>query len=334
MASRDRTLYLHVGFSKTASTWLQANVFPELSNIRYLSHEYISNQLKLNGMAEEGCTSLHSPFNLSPAFWSAKGEAFLLSFLDANADDDANASVLVSDENVLLGRGFFQNQPNRPHPYVGKDPYLFIEHVRQIRLLLEKIKFDTIKVIVCIRKQDDWLASRYAQSSAFIKNASQADFEKQIDNLLFDPGIYYRVGLWTDYYRLYCLLAELIGSDNLLFLPFELLTDSPRDFVERISSFTDSKFKAEIGNNKKNIRRLGSGREHAWALRGKVVTLRPRLFWRRIPLVSGRFEIGPFFNRKISLHGELSNKIMQSVRISNHKLDQELLDDLRQFKYY
>ena len=232
------------------------------------------------------------------------------------------------------GAVFFQNRLDRPHPYSGKDPYLFTEHLRQIELLLDKIDFDNIKIIVCIRKQDDWLASRYAQSSAHIKNASQANFEEQVDNLLFNPEVYNRIGLWVDYYRLYCLLAELIGSENLLFLPFELLANSPQGFVDRISEFTGSRFQAEMGDDKKNIRRIASSDGYAWALRGKVLTLRPRRFWRRIRIVPRKIEIGPFVNRRICLHGELSEKIMQSVQVSNRELDRELADDLQRFEYY
>lgn len=64
-----------------------------------------------------------------------------------------------------------------------------------------------IKVLLTLRNQPDWLGSQYAQSSNLIRNASTADFERQVRRLL-DAGDAY-----IDWSQWVAQLRDAVGED-------------------------------------------------------------------------------------------------------------------------
>lgn len=87
----------------------------------------------------------------------------------------------------------------------------FIELVSQI--LNSKLK---MKVLLTIRNQPEWLASKYAQAAPKIYNASQVDFEARIDRYLeFDDK------LWCDWGGVVQKFDEAIGRNNVTVLCME-----------------------------------------------------------------------------------------------------------------
>lgn len=78
--------------------------------------------------------------------------------------------------------------------------------------------FAPLRLIATIRRQDQWLASHYAQVSDRIPDASQTHFEAFIDEVLDPHRRFFNIGVVLDYSVLAEQLASAVGANNVLIL--------------------------------------------------------------------------------------------------------------------
>ncbi|PSO82236.1 MAG: hypothetical protein BRC41_13955 [Cyanobacteria bacterium QH_9_48_43] len=85
----------------------------------------------------------------------------------------------------------------------------------------------------------------------------QDHFERYVRFNIDSYRGYYDCGIALDYHRLHYELAQVVGADNILILPFELLENEPSVFLERWLKFLDIYF-----SNKEIIENLNLGKHN------------------------------------------------------------------------
>lgn len=329
------TLFLHLGMSKTATTWFQREVFPLCTGIEFRDQPQAQNILE--GGPAQGI--LARAFRRSPLIWQAEGQSLFRRLLDAPEGKwMSNKSLLVSDQSAgprLLEYGDYQGSHWEQE---RMDPMLLGSHLKQMTAEAQKRGFSRVKIILVFRRQDHWLASKYAQRSDRIVGASQSQFEERIDYYLSREKGYYSDGLILNYNTLYEELSRAIGRESLLFLPYELLKTEPADFLGLLSEFMApgdrntrelvTRLGLQAAATKANVRSQGASE---WELRQPRaehgVSTIASVLYRRLSKANNR-------HKSIRLTPGLSEKILNTYRESNARLGQELELDLKNLGYF
>jgi hypothetical protein len=164
----DDTIFLHVGLPKSASTFLQRKIFPELP-VSYIhkSHDEDSmNFIKaLRGYYRDESITVRRLIKSIPGGIRQKlGNG---------------TSILVSDENLSISSMDLWNR-------TGCIPEQFADLTDQFAKSLNL----KIRVLYVSRNIDTWLASRYAQSAPRFESPGQQDFEDRLMDISSDPDSY------------------------------------------------------------------------------------------------------------------------------------------------
>lgn len=209
-----RTLHLHIGIPKTASTWLQSKVFTSLEHLRYLNCPCGP---LFQEPADRTDRLMASIFKRSSHIWSEFGDTI---FENLIGDRDTwladGRSLLISEEGI--GRQ-------------GSRPALLAAHIREMQKSAADWGFERINIVCVFRRQDHWLASHYAQISDRSLRPGQAGFERLVRDVTSPQASRYGFGMLLDFSVLRDRLAEVVGVDRLLMLPYELLQESPHLFL-------------------------------------------------------------------------------------------------------
>jgi hypothetical protein len=256
-------LIVHIGLPKTATTFLQHRIFPPALGAACLHR-------KSGETAEKICYAFKS-LALSPSPAGAHRRALkkLLTLRDV-----PSPSLLVTDENISVHWGHFWDGR-------GPTPERLAGRFARLRKDLEEI-FPALRVIIGIRRQDQWLASRYAESSKNHPEFCQKDFEARMGRLAKSEPLNGAFA-WLDYAAVRAAFIEALGPENLLMVPMERLTCDPHAMLEEMSAFVGADLIAsydEIPEEAKGHRpnQLSTG-ENAWRLRkgGHTLRLPPEL---------------------------------------------------------
>lgn len=329
------TLFLHLGMSKTATTWFQQEVFPQYPDIEF------RDQPHGNGALEGGSMQgmLARAFRRSPMVWQSEARALFSDLLGTpDGQWPLEKSLLISDQSAgprLLEYGNYKG----PHwEQERMDPMILAAHLHQMTSEATKRGFGQIKIILVFRRQDQWLASKYAQRSDRIAGASQCQFEDRIDYYLSRSRGYYSDGLILDYDLLYDQLSRAIGAENILFLPYELLKTEPETFLQRVSEFIspgDSLTRENIASlglraasKRTNVRSRGSSE---WALRRPQTKSSLEHVARVLPRKFFRTRHKPSY---IQMTDDLEQRILATYRHSNTSLGEKLGFDLGSLGYF
>jgi hypothetical protein len=164
-----------------------------------------------------------------------------------------------------------------------------------------------------MRRQDQYLASRYAQHGKLAYEPGQADFERQALEIIDPAKRYSSDGVWLDYKTTRDLIANALGVDSVLILPLEQLSADRSGYFAALGGFLGEAIAPDVEAAHRNVRSVAPD---IW---------RRRKRWREIRL-------GPEF--EIRLGPDLKNKILAAYEDSNRRLAADIGIDLARYGYY
>lgn len=348
-------IFIHIGAPKTATSFIQKRVFKEITS----ANSVITQKIEIEG----SYINLGDCFDFCPSFWKTlESDPFL-----KERKKGLNSDVLVSSEYIFGGisapkpwipgpvsKGGIVPRPRR-HTHSRPDPYFVASHFKELKEASHSWGYDNIKIILTIRRQDTFLASFYAQASNRVRGAGQSNFENWIQYILNNTVGYNKGGgAKLDYYVWWKEIIEVLGRENVLFIPFELLKENAfaflKQFLDFIEEYESTSIARSLANSsrKENVR---SKTESRWNLRppiregpGLSRRVSSKLFEilqdvgfpkcdfpARIPL---RW---PDFHRdkEVRLSKKLSRQILETYKESNKNISKEIRNlDFKSFGYY
>lgn len=223
--NKNPLLYFHIGFPKTASSFLQKKIFSQNSEINYL------------GIPEK-------------KNWG-KEEWYLYNFLLFLFSSNNDFFYRNIDKNIadLVKINLSQNKINMiSHDSLTNSVYLdnldIYESARRIKLVFEnKLKFK-IKVIFSIRNQSNMILSFYSQ---FYRKIIKLDnkwkkfskFLKTLDKIHKQGQRNNKSKIFSNffYFKYYKFLKKNFGTDNIKILIYEDLLFNPQFYFNEIRDF-------------------------------------------------------------------------------------------------
>ena len=195
---------LHIGLPKTGTTHLQHHIFARLPEITFLHRQ----------RSDEGrriCRELRHMVTGRP----------LTALLRRWRLDRALRSLVAQGKPVLVSYENIAMAPNGLWTGEGPSPEAAALRLGALATALAPVR---LRVVLGIRRQDRWLASRYAESSRDFPEFGQADFDARMAALAARPELG-AVEAWLDHDRSHAALTAALGPDNVFLLPTERLSD-------------------------------------------------------------------------------------------------------------
>lgn len=346
MPPKKKTLTLHIGAHKTATTVLQNHVFPSFPGYQGKYEPGIFGTKNAPTAEKINHERLWLEVYRHWLIGSPKLSKVVRRWIDCLLAEN-ESSILVSSEEfhswpskgnpvgLFLSDGWFEQSKETPHPFIS---------------LLETIKRESqgsfdLRVILAVRNQVDYIGSRYAQTSINLHKPSQVDFEMRVSLLLNDDDHY------LDWSRQIEDLREFVGRENVLVLVYE---DGLEDNVFRIQEFLDmdSSGSPDAQLPRENVKSLGTRR---WVLLEKRIPrvgiygaafwyFFTRLSYRGIIRKASRLAIALFEGQArinseaegavkcIEISEDLAAKIRSKYRVSNERLEGLLGRDLSKWR--
>jgi hypothetical protein len=304
-------LILHIGHHRTGTTTLQESAFPQLKHIAYICKD------------SPASAQVTDAFAGSPAIWRQRGSE-ILDPVFARASEQRSGAALISHEGmsshkIFAAPGATYQKTRLNH---RRDPFLLAAHLRECRASAEKAGFDSVRVIMGIRRQDQYLASRYAlMAPRMLAAPSQIDFAQQVLEIIDPHKRYFFDGIWLDYKKTRDLIADAVGEDNVLLLPLEQLSIEPSRYFSSLSAFLGEEVSSSAYKNRRSFA------VDMWQFR---LTTKKGTVWKRSFRKLRALLTGPV---RIHLTPELKEKILAAYHDSNHSLARDLKLDLAQYGY-
>ncbi len=209
---------IHIGYHKTASTWLQENLFDnEASGFkRFISQREIRDKL------------------------------ILVNGLDFNEEEFKDYyKSLVNDDSCSV----ISNERLSGNPHSGG---------YDSKEIADRLKacFPEGKILIVIREQKDMILSTYIQYVRAGGACALHDYlEPSKRNQAIMPLFNYE---YFNYYRLVNYYQKLFCKKSVLVLPFELFKNEPEVFAKKISNFASVKGLEELPFAKKTNKRIST----------------------------------------------------------------------------
>lgn len=248
-----RPIILHIGLSKTGTSFLQSQIFPKIPDIAFVSKEtgqsHVGNRANLRFLG-----NLSSVLSTNPTSTKRLAQVFLRIF-------SSPKTMLISYE-LLSMRG-----PGKIWSGAGKSVTEFTQSLAGLKKLTPRRK---LKIILAFRDPATWCASRYAESSKVFDNPSQKDFERRVFEILSDEPAFPAFS-WLHRSQTLEILERTLGSENIHSFQLEQLSENPQKVVSEILSFMGLSSRTLSGllqgslTEKINVRRDDTG---SWLLDG------------------------------------------------------------------
>ena len=261
-------LTLHIGLPKTGTTFLQRQVFAGSEDPLFLHR-------RQGPEAEALCRDLRR-YVKCPGIVAPFLRRRVRNRLVAIAEAGGVPRLLVSDENIAIGSAGFWTG-------TGPDP------VRVARRIAELLPGERIRVLIGIRRQDQWLASRYAESSKRLSGLGQDDFERRMREIVATEVLKGPLA-WLDYGSVQDRFAAALGPENVRLVSLERIAAEPVATVHSLEAFIgagpDQRARS-LKPSRQGRNRLSKG-PNTWRMRkgGGVLHLGPEIQ----AALLGRFE--------------------------------------------
>lgn len=209
-----RKIYLHLGIHKTATKYLQEDVFPAIKDIAYLARAKYERDLLDSLLHQDVLTFNYHKDEIRDAFLAKAGQGDL--------------PLLISNE-LFFGNIFYHNNN------------------RYSLLLKLKTLFPEAKIMLSIRGQRQMIDSIYREYIVQGGCGEIAEFlnpqtPRNKSILSYTPSLDPESLKYGEYLD---SIAELFGIDNCLFLPYEMLIKDSPSYLRQILEFLGSTAKAE-----------------------------------------------------------------------------------------
>lgn len=290
--SKYQQILIHIGYPKTASTWLQQFIFGDAKSGFCVPWGAQSELAKEQFIKPD---SLHFSAEFArSAFEQGLHEA------------DKNNLIPVISQEFLIGDPLL----NR---FSGK--FWAKEIADRIHST-----FPNALILIVIREQKSIVISSYRQHISMGGTATIQQFigtgKEESSFLPICPLEFFDYDLVIDYYQ------KLFRADNIIVLPFEILKQNPKDFIENLVRFTGSKGIPNYSQKSKNVGykgvRLSLQRQLNFFVSSKY-----KLTWRIACKLSAETErlLPPSLNDRIerSLEDFVSKRISHRFRESNQR---------------
>ncbi|RJS92833.1 hypothetical protein [Salinisphaera sp. Q1T1-3] len=233
-----RTLVVHVGLPKAASSYLHVDVFPQVMGGHYVMPGAANAKKSAYRFPRNrfGVRRFSDAFQKDAAFWAAHGQAFLRQYMGlADFETTKPRSLLISDEAVTRVNHYgVRNMP------AAFDPGALRANLRGLYDSARGLGFDRVRLMLMTRRQDTLLAASYVQQSRKIPRASQADFERRVQTLLSRSNDdLSRQFFGIDYGRLFDCFADVVGAENVSVMPIELIGPEFDVFIDEMRRVLD-----------------------------------------------------------------------------------------------
>lgn len=297
-------LIIHIGLPKTGTTFLQKQVFSQLEGITYIGRHSRTD-------TRTGLALARTLRRASPVIWEDGAKSVpRLNILKGLQHADTDIPVLVSHENCFCRTATIV----RGAPALC--PVRVAEHIRW----LDEYFWNgaEVRIVLSLRRQDEWLTSAYAEQAFKMDVSGQKDFEAKM-RAAVDPAEFGRFS-YLDYGRLVELLRHAVGEENLFVMLHEELKEKPAETLASLCRFIGlDEYPPQIPEGRENVRAVGSNR---WKLHDRAPE-KKRVARR---LAQGREEA-------IELHEGLRAQILEYCRPFNLGLSRLLGHDLGRYGY-
>ena len=207
-------LIVHIGLPKTGTTFLQKKIFPLLFKNNYLWRRLI------------GDKNAESKIRDIERFLRSQGAN--LNSLSLETLTSYTEPALISNENISIMPSMWEQS------HIIQPEVIAINLLRLSNLLYKNPL--EVGVLVTIRRQDLWFASRYAESSKRMPNPSQDDFEAKVRSILEKKSSH---KYWLDYDYLRTVFEAVLPASRLLFLTQEELEANPINAIDKLFKFAN-----------------------------------------------------------------------------------------------
>ena len=314
-------IIFHIGHGKTATTYLQKQIFPQV-------HALGNNSVTPGAVELED--KIRQAVLANPAdIWKRDTGHDLARQIDGM---NSRTPILYSSEWLL-------QPPIWASPCYIAPPqnaeFAIAEHLAAFARHAWGNK-GNVYALVTIRDQAKWLASLYVQRSLFFE-ASQADFERRVRAFLKRDD--YTGWRFLDYHLLYQDLCAALGPDKVTFLAYEDM-HTPH-YWQVLNNLLDAGFEMPqmTANDRANVRRKDA---NTWQLRQQEIQLHNKLpqyprILRKVTKKTGNAMMKRLSDQHkytITIPDALHEQIMAVYKESNHALAKHLKRDLSAYGYF
>jgi phage terminase small subunit len=219
----NKKTVIHVGLPKTATTFLQLNVFPFIENAFYRGPDPDANDIEiLKPFIHINVYFPHSAFKNTESIKNYKKELY----------------EYIQRENILDRNCLFSFES-----LVGSNFHSFNNQDENIKTMKEI--FPEGKILFVFRKQDEWIESQYNQTFKQSGRFDAGELHVAYHNL--NDYIGYKFGKFgkskyinvnaLNWYEMIKKYQDNFGFDNVLALPYELFRENPEKFLKIFYDF-------------------------------------------------------------------------------------------------
>lgn len=219
-------VFFHIGYPRTGTTFLQANIFPFHSQINYLGpkHHFYGDQPEVNVYLKNDLLKRITNSFKSKNIYELKTSEIVTEMqkiIDINQFDQKKINLISTEKYLTYG---FKSY---------KEIYLIKKY------LSAKVKNLDFQIFYLIRNQYDIIFSQFHHGNFLLKKQLGIDeFEKLIfslDNIAQTKKEVCEFFELYDYYKIYNELKEIFGEKNIKILEYENFKEDPNDFFSRLS---------------------------------------------------------------------------------------------------